>query len=317
MAAGSVSAAVAAKEWKVREGLKYEWAVPQARCPNVKPGKQAVLARESDPRELFSRFDGPALCELARRRRDGLRIAFIGDSLTRESHVAFVNNIITRVPKPATVVSRRKCLPWIAQAAGKVDITCMEYRFDGAGCPNLVVQYVANRRLIAVNEEKRERIRWINTPWMEVPGVRDAHVLIINRGAHYKVSENVVESVTRMLRFIRYNHPDKLVIYRTTPPGHLNCRDYTGPIKDRQDPSQLPFHWGDFTLQNQLVRAAVEETGAVFMDVEPATALRPDGHRGDVGGPRIDCLHYCSPGPEDTWCEFMYNVIQRLVPVDG
>ncbi|CAI5991924.1 unnamed protein product [Closterium sp. NIES-65] len=308
----------AAAVWKVRDTLKYEWVVPANKCPKVTGFGAAQLAVPSsevlNPGELFSRFDGRGLCELARRRRGGLRIAFLGDSLSRESHVNFVNNIVKHIPKPANVITRRKCMTWTTILGSKVDLTCMEYSFEGAGCPGLSVHYVANRRLIPVNEEKLERIRWISTPWMEVPGIRNSHVLVINRGAHYKVNENVVESVTRMMRFIRYNHPNKLVIYRTTAPGHLNCLEHTRPIKERQDPEQLPYKWGNFKLQNELVKSIVEENGGVYMDVDPMTALRPDGHRGDVGGTRLDCLHYCSPGPEDTWSQFIYNIVMRLLP---
>ncbi|CAI5996371.1 unnamed protein product [Closterium sp. NIES-64] len=86
------------------------------------------------------------------------------------------------------------------------------------------------------------------------------------------------------------------------------------PLKQQQDPKTLPFGWGQFKRQNELLRGVVEEMGAVFMDIEPMTALRPDGHRGRITEQKTDCLHYCSPGPEDAWSEFLYNIIQRIVP---
>ncbi|CAI5524884.1 unnamed protein product, partial [Closterium sp. Naga37s-1] len=73
--------------------------------------------------------------------------------------------------------------------------------------------------------------------------------------------------------------------------------------------------WGEFKQQNEMVREIVEDAGGLFMDVDPMMALRPDGHRGVVAKDKVDCLHYCLPGPEDTWSEFLYNIIQRLVPV--
>ncbi|CAI5958229.1 unnamed protein product [Closterium sp. NIES-65] len=303
--------AAAAAAWKVRESLKYQWVVPREKCAGVVGGRQAVVGREGVQGEIFSRFDGRALCELAARRKDGLRIAFIGDSLTREHHYSFMNNIIKHIPKPAVgTIVKRKCLEWIDDT---VTVTCAGYRIEG--CPKLEIHYVATTRLMRVQEEKLERAAWLHVPWQQVPGIRNSHVLIMNRGAHYKPAVKVVKAVRRIFRFLRHNHPDKLLIYRTTPPGHLNCLNHTRPITERQDGTALPFRWGEFKQQNEMVREIVEDAGGLFMDVDPMMALRPDGHRGVVAKDKVDCLHYCLPGPEDTWSEFLYNIIQRLVPV--
>ncbi|GJP42063.1 hypothetical protein CLOM_g1657 [Closterium sp. NIES-68] len=309
------------KAWKVRDVLKYQWVVPADRCPRVvgaKPGALAQAVPGSEvpgPDELFSRFDGRALCELAGRRRDGLSVAFIGDSLTREAHISFVHSIVTHMPKPSSVITREDGAVWVGQLSRTKShyYTRASYRFDEAGCPNLQVHYVANRRLVMVGEEKRERVKWISTPWMESSEVRGAHVVVLNRGAHFKPTDHVVLSVSRALQFLRYNYPEKLLVYRATAPGHLNCKDAAGPISKRQNASDLPYHWGEFKAQNEAVRPIVEGMGGVFMDVDPLSALRPDGHRGFVE--KMDCLHYCLPGPEDAWSEFLYNIIQRLVPV--
>ncbi|CAI5531682.1 unnamed protein product [Closterium sp. Naga37s-1] len=310
--------------WKVRDALKYQWGVAKERCPRVVRAKlgaraQAVPGSEvSEPDELFSRFDGRALCELARQRFGGLRIAFVGDSLTREAHISFVHSIVTHVRKPASVVTREDSAGWVAQMIRKKGdfYTRSTYRFDDVddgGCGKLVVHYIANRRLVPVWEEKRDRVRWISTPWMESEEIKGAHVVVLNRGAHFKSTGHVVLSVSRALQFLRYNYPEKLIVYRATAPGHLNCKDYNKPLFKRQNGSDLPFHWGEFKVQNDAVRPVVEAMGGVFMDVDPLSALRPDGHRGLVE--KMDCLHYCLPGPEDTWSEFLYNIVQRLVPV--
>ncbi|CAI5518587.1 unnamed protein product [Closterium sp. Naga37s-1] len=312
------------KAWKVRDALKYQWGVAKERCLRVVRAKlgaraQAVPGSEvSEPDELFSRFDGRALCELARRRVGGLRIAFVGDSLTREAHISFVHSIVTHVRKPASVVTREDSAAWVAQMLRKKGdyFTRATYRFDDVddgGCGKLVVHYIANRRLVPVWEEKRDRVRWISTPWMESEEIKGAHVVLLNRGAHFKSTGHVVLSVSRALQFLRYNYPEKLIIYRATATGHLNCKDYNKPLLKRQNGSDLPFHWGEFKAQNEAVRPIVEAMGGVFMDVDHLSALRPDGHRGFVE--KMDCLHYCLPGPEDTWSEFLYNIIQRLVPV--
>ncbi|CAI5513152.1 unnamed protein product [Closterium sp. Naga37s-1] len=65
----------------------------------------------------------------------------------------------------------------------------------------------------------------------------------------------------------------------------------------RQDGAAIPFRWGEFKQQNEMVREIVEDAGGLFMDVDPMMALRPDGHRGVVAKDKVDCLHYCLPGP--------------------
>ncbi|CAI5482746.1 unnamed protein product [Closterium sp. Yama58-4] len=342
----------AEKRWRVREELKYEWVVPRGRCPAVAAGAFGSLFGPDSEREagggagdsgtdyddtaagesavdsaaaaaaaagagagdagegLFSRFDGRSLCQLARLRDDGLRIAFLGDSLSKEAHTSFLNNILKHVPKPALkAVTFRKCMPWLGTHTGY----CHE-RFTGLGCSGLELHFVFNKRLMPVDSEKDERLWWKNMPWLDDPGIANSHVLVINRGAHAATDERLVTAVRRTLQFVRQNHPEKLVVFRSTAPGHMGCTNATGPIKQRQDPKTLPFGWGQFKRQNELLRGVVEEMGAVFMDIEPMTALRPDGHRGRITEQKTDCLHYCSPGPEDAWSEFLYNIIQRIVP---
>jgi len=50
----------------------------------------------------------------------------------------------------------------------------------------------------------------------------------------------------------------------------------------------------------------------VFMDVEYQTSLRPDGHFGWMEG-KYDCLHYCAPGPMDTWVQMLFNAPRSRV----
>ncbi|CAI5470069.1 unnamed protein product [Closterium sp. Yama58-4] len=342
----------AVKKWRVREELKYEWVVPKERCPAVAAGAFGSLFGPESEREeaggggagstdyyetaagdsaddsaaggaaaaaaaaagadegLFSRFDGRSLCQLARLRDDGLRIAFLGDSLSKEAHTSFLNNMLKHVPKPALkAVTFRKCMPWLGTHTGY----CHE-RFTGLGCSGLELHLVFNKRLMPVDSEKDERLWWKNMPWLDDPGIANSHVLVINRGAHVTTDEHLVTAVRRTLQFVRQNYPEKLVVFRSTAPGHMGCTNATGPIKQRQDPKTLPFGWGNFKRQNELLRGVVEEMGAVFMDIEPMTALRPDGHRGRITEQKTDCLHYCSPGPEDAWSEYLYNIIQRIVP---
>ena len=42
----------------------------------------------------------------------------------------------------------------------------------------------------------------------------------------------------------------------------------------------------------------------LYLDVFPSIKLRADQHPSD-----LDCLHYCLPGPLDSWIIFLYNLI--------
>ncbi|CAI5943376.1 unnamed protein product [Closterium sp. NIES-64] len=117
-----------------------------------------------------------------------------------------------------------------------------------------------------------------SVPWSQHGALVDSDVLLINRGAHFTDDEAYVRDVRRALRFVRRNFPDKLIIYRNTPPGHFNCTENLGPLAERQPKEILPFNWGGFMRQNELARKLVEEVGGIYMDVEGVMALRPDGH---------------------------------------
>lgn len=69
------------------------------------------------------------------------------------------------------------------------------------------------------------------------------------------------------------------------------------------------------TLRNEehgaLLLPSSQEYGAVYLDVEAATALRPDGHHRRADG-SMDCRHYCMPGPLDHWVALLHNTLRLL-----
>ncbi|CAI5979070.1 unnamed protein product [Closterium sp. NIES-65] len=152
-----------------------------------------------------------------------------------------------------------------------------------------------------------------SVPWSQHGALVDSDVLLVNRGAHFTDDEAYVRDVRRALRFVRRNFPDKLIIYRNTPPGHFNCTENLGPLAERQPKEILPFNWGGFMRQNELARKLVEEVGGIYMDVEGVMALRPDGHTSWFEETPRDCLHYCTPGPMDFYAQFVYNILLHTV----
>ena len=112
------------------------------------------------------------------------------------------------------------------------------------------------------------------------------------------------------LRFLRNMHPNKLIIWRSTPTGHKDCDSHDKPIQELQASGSLPFNWGWFPHQNAIARPQVERVGVIFMDVDTMSMARVDGHLGYLWEKhKRDCLHYCMPGPMDTWVQLLQNII--------
>ncbi|CAI5479421.1 unnamed protein product [Closterium sp. Yama58-4] len=181
---------------------------------------------------------------------------------------------------------------------------------DSVSYGNTTIAMVRNDVLHTNRTRHLDFPRLVSFPWFNdvLPG-SDTAVLVLNRGAHYVEDEEFTEQLNRTLTRVREVAPDILIIYRSTPPGHAHCENITAPLKEPQDPASLPFHWGEFGRQNKLAKQMVEAVGGVFMDVDPMTRLRGDGHM----LPPNDCLHYCLPGPLDVWTQLLYNMLLQLL----
>eukprot|EP00271_Cylindrocystis_brebissonii_P001544 TRINITY_DN1180_c2_g2_i1.p1 TRINITY_DN1180_c2_g2~~TRINITY_DN1180_c2_g2_i1.p1 ORF type:complete len:150 (+),score=6.33 TRINITY_DN1180_c2_g2_i1:43-450(+) len=134
-------------------------------------------------------------------------------------------------------------------------------------------------------------------------------------GTHATPDHETLSLSKAALAFIRAVLPSAFIVWRALHPGHINCPSYTGPISTHQGFETLPYKWSKFPHQNELMRPVVSQAGAVWLDIEPMSLLRPDGHlafhAGAEGKP--DCLHYCTPGPTDFWVVLFYHVLKRLL----
>ena len=92
--------------------------------------------------------------------------------------------------------------------------------------------------------------------------------------------------------------------------GHANCGKYKEPAPPDPDvPPPERYHWDRFPHQNGISKRIVDASGSIFVDVASITRNRPDSHV-DQGK---DCLHYCLPGPIDTWTQVLFNVFHRIL----
>ncbi|CAI5477807.1 unnamed protein product, partial [Closterium sp. Yama58-4] len=144
----------------------------------------------------------------------------------------------------------------------------------------------------------------VHGSWVDDLRRENVSILIVNRGAHFTPHESFAWEVSGQLAWLREQFPDLLIVVRGTPAGHRGCMRYDRPLekkfgKDDSSDSDKgdgifkhvdKYNWDKFARQNEVARKVAEAVGAVYMDVESMTELRPDSHRGAK-----DCLHYCHP----------------------
>ncbi|KAH7685924.1 PC-Esterase protein [Dioscorea alata] len=132
-------------------------------------------------------------------------------------------------------------------------------------------------------------------------------------------------------KFITTSEHKPFVILRTWSPTHYEDGEFPGSrICNRTEPFKEGEFNGDptdFSMRNVEVEefdkaAAIGERNGVkikLLDTYHLSLLRPDGHPGayrnyhpfDSGKKDVenDCLHWCVPGPIDTWNELLMKIV--------
>ena len=155
--------------------------------------------------------------------------------------------------------------------------------------------------------------------------------LIINWGVHYQPWNEMDNAVNEFVQVLEtkwtssnYKQPNNL-FWRSTIVAHSNCS--TAIIPDENDnnlgsSSSFNIHNNPKYNTNEILLQDVEIVqrklrsspvlNMTFLDVTTSTMLRRDGHR--IIGHRgtEDCLHYCEPGPIDTWVDLFYHHVLML-----
>ncbi|CAL5081221.1 unnamed protein product [Urochloa decumbens] len=136
-------------------------------------------------------------------------------------------------------------------------------------------------------------------------------------------------------------HRPKLAVVTTFSPAHFEGEWDSPSACARTEPFGPEERWVEY-MDGQMLRAEAEEVAAAgadarargagvmveAMEVTRMAALRPDGHPGAymhpfpfAGGARErvpnDCVHWCLPGPIDTWNEILLQLVKRWADGDG
>ncbi|GJP34050.1 hypothetical protein CLOM_g18522 [Closterium sp. NIES-68] len=285
-----------AGDWRVRQEAKYRW------LPHKKCGK-------------WEELEGRKIVELL----EGRRMLIVGDSISGMSFFSLRNHLMQqqtastaamegpgKFPTEDLVPEYCKGRTKNAELAKRPKLmTCAEIKAGNAS-----IVHIRDDVLSTGTDPVVIFPGQVSIPWFDQiqPGTGTS-ILVINRGAHYRGDSQFIPQLNKTLSIVRAAAPDLLIIYRSTPPGHAHCDRLKTPLRKRQNPMKLPYHWGDFGAQNAVAKQLVEGVGGVFLDVDPMTVLRPDGH---LDPPR-DCLHYCLPGPPDEWIRLLYHMLKDLL----
>lgn len=136
------------------------------------------------------------------------------------------------------------------------------------------------------------------------------------------------------------SHPDYkgLTIFRTFSPDHYEGGAWnaggscTGKVRPFTDNELVANGFTDLMKSRQLYayekarKSLTNRSKLIWTDITSIFAFRGDGHpgpyrspdpnkkikRGPKGQPPPqDCLHWCMPGPVDTWNEFVFEITRR------
>lgn len=129
------------------------------------------------------------------------------------------------------------------------------------------------------------------------------------------------------LKFLYNLNNLRLVVVRTYTPNHFeggawNSDGYcnrTRPNLDLGPLSGFQLEMRNILLEEmEMARNGGEGVSFAAMDVTWMMDMRPDGHGGDhwdtTWNPgRRDCLHWCLPGPIDSWNQLLYLTLQKYI----
>ncbi|CAI5475123.1 unnamed protein product [Closterium sp. Yama58-4] len=162
-----------------------------------------------------------------------------------------------------------------------------------------------------------------------------------NKGAFALAIRTVFQDVVKELR----KNPNRVFVYRTFSPDHYekgewntggSCAGLTEPRSGNYTYNNtfgLNLYTKQLQAYNEVMEAAKEAGAGVdplrftLMDVMPSAGMRVDGHPGPYRGlnaaeelakykdskfpPPQDCLHWCLPGPIDSWNVFLLQIVKR------
>lgn len=233
-------------------------------------------------------FSYDSMCKVMR----GRHLVLMGDSLSLHNYEAWLNAMGNR-----TVYGGR-------YDGHDPHHWAQPYRC-GHGAPGFQIIFLSWN-----NVANRHHFSSLKTLNAEAKGM----VIVANWGAFYQGNESVKAHMSEILHFVSHNLTQVTFLYRSSNMAHLNCDDHKVPDNVLHLPAAHPYHirwwWDRFPYQNSIWHdyIAKHQPGKVFMNIMPMVSKRPDQHPINED----DCLHYCLPGPTDTWVVLTHSVLRLI-----
>ncbi|XP_019423687.1 PREDICTED: protein trichome birefringence-like 23 [Lupinus angustifolius] len=141
------------------------------------------------------------------------------------------------------------------------------------------------------------------------------------------------KAIKFVLNYIVSSHHKGMIFYRTFTPDHFENGEWsnggtcnrTKPVKEGEmEIKYLNKMLRDIELmevENAVIEASRNGVNLKVVDFVPLSLLRPDGHPGPYrefhpfdkkdknGNVQNDCLHWCLPGPIDSWNDILMEMV--------
>ena len=227
----------------------------------------------------------------------------LGDSLQTQLTIGIMNIVFEGVY--ANVSSSCKLCGSMCDA--RYEVNCTKF-----GLKNFLLFNIRNDRLSLRNDSFHNFSKSIygsddhELPWLSTFQQNNISILILNRGAHVESLPKILLDISKSITYIRNNFPKTMIIFRDTAHGHYTFKEdfYKPPLLSAPNmTANDEFSYYEIVRQNQVLPSFFRSyfPKVIFWDISHMTAFRSDSHR--------DPLHYCFPGPVDTWVKMLYNIL--------
>ena len=162
-----------------------------------------------------------------------------------------------------------------------------------------------------------------NFRWIQF--INNQSVLFVNRGLHWVDTPDVLAELSATIAAVRARAPGALIVFRPSPEGHGSDKRPTKPLTLAEYTKftgyKPSYHWGDLPKQGVAIHQMLHDldAGVIFLDIDLLTKLRHDQHLWWVfdGEEHRDGVHYCQPGPTDTWIQLLMNALDAVREMVG
>lgn len=235
-----------------------------------------------------AQFDSEQLCRII---GDNVTVSMIGDSMNQQ----FAHSLLGRMWHSGDMVNKFDASPYDDGEWGLRDAPL---------CPG-------------INNAKFHFYRWNKyEPQTDhrakvVEAVEKSDYLILNFGVHYMpwleyetAMKDLIELLEKHVR-----RDEQKLFWRSTISSHANCSDIIEPDNELP-PMHENYGADEILLQDaEIMRPRLLQSSLdiKILRIELNTLLRRDGHRVIGHNGASDCLHYCEPGPTDSWVDLLFH----------